>query len=179
VYVAEAPRDVIFREAQKPTQKWVWLLVTLMAGGIWIMTLIHFFFARPEHTSLSTDLIIVISWALAGVGIPILLLTMELVTEVRSDGLYVRMIPFHLKYKRFSWDEIRECQARKYDPIREYGGWGIRWGKGGRAYNMSGSRGVQLVLSDGRRLLIGSQRAEELAAFIQQARSKQSKRGQP
>lgn len=168
--MAEAPRDVIFRESQRFTQKWLWLLIMLMAIGIWIMTLAHFFFARPGRTSLLADIIVVISWALAGVGIPILFVTMELVTEVRTDGLYVRMIPFHLKYKRFSWGEIRECQARRYDPIREYGGWGIRRGRKGGAFNVSGDRGVQLVFTNGRRLLIGSQRAEELAAAIERAR---------
>lgn len=167
--MAETWQDVIFRESQRFTQKWVWLLVTLMAVGIWIMTLFHFFFARPGQTSLSTDIIVVFSWALAGVGIPILFLTMELVTEVRTDGLYVRMIPFHLNYKRFTWGEIREYKAREYDPIREYGGWGIRMGRNGRAYNMSGNRGVQLVLTDGKRLLVGSQRAEELAAAMKEA----------
>ncbi len=167
--MAETRQEVIFRESQRFTQKWVWLLVTLMAVGIWIMTLVHFFFARPGQTSLSTDIIVVLSWALAGVGVPILFLTIELVTEVRTDGLYVRMIPFHLHFKRFTWGEIRECKAREYDPIREFGGWGIRWGKSGRAYNISGSCGVQLVLNDGRRLLIGSQRAEELAAAMKEA----------
>jgi hypothetical protein len=39
----------------------------------------------------------------------------------------------------------------------EYGGWGIKYGKMGKAYNVSGNRGVQLEFTDGKRLLIGSQ----------------------
>ncbi|NLK25486.1 MAG: hypothetical protein GX307_02790 [Euryarchaeota archaeon] len=36
----------------------------------------------------------------------------------------------------------------------------------GKAYNVSGNRGVLLKLKDGNSLLIGSQRAEELDAAI-------------
>jgi hypothetical protein len=35
------------------------------------------------------------------------------------------------------------------------------------AYNVSGNRGVQLELVSGKRILIGSQQAEELAAAIE------------
>ena len=38
------------------------------------------------------------------------------------------------------------------------------------AYNVSGNRGVQPVFSNGKRLLIGSQRPDELAAAISQAK---------
>jgi hypothetical protein len=39
------------------------------------------------------------------------------------------------------------------------------------AYNVRGDRGVQLVLRDGRRVLIGSQRADELAKAIAEAKA--------
>jgi hypothetical protein len=63
-------------------------------------------------------------------------------------------------------------EARTYRPILEYGGWGIRYSPFGQgcAYNVSGNRGVQLELADGQRILIGSQRAEELARAIGEAK---------
>lgn len=55
-------------------------------------------------------------------------------------------------------------QARTYRPLREYGGWGIRWGgKGRMAYNVSGSEGVEVELLDGRTVMVGSRRPDELA----------------
>ncbi|NVL91956.1 MAG: hypothetical protein HWN71_02845 [Desulfobacterales bacterium] len=53
-----------------------------------------------------------------------------------------------------------------YNPLKDYGGWGIRYGRGGRAYNVSGNRGVYLELSNGKSLLIGSLQPEELARAI-------------
>ena len=53
--------------------------------------------------------------------------------------------------------------------MREFGGWGIRVSRNGRAYNASGNTGVQLVLADGSHILIGTQRAEELLAALRAA----------
>jgi hypothetical protein len=94
-----------------------------------------------------------------------LLLLGELRVQVRPSGLWVRLFPLTRQH-RFAWSEIRSCEARRYRPILEYGGWGIRWGRSGKAYNVHGNRGVQLVFQDGKRLLIGSQRADQLAAAI-------------
>lgn len=101
------------------------------------------------------------------IAIAILFLMLKLETEVRSDALYVRLFPVHVRYKRFTAEDLAECYARQYKPVLEYGGWGIRFDfKGGKAYNVSGKEGVQLVLRNGKRLLIGTQRPDELAEAI-------------
>jgi hypothetical protein len=74
--------------------------------------------------------------------------------------------------------ETTHAEVRTYSPLREYGGWGIRGPRKRRAYNVSGDEGVQLVLVDGCVVLIGSQRANELADPIAPAReSQQQERG--
>lgn len=83
-----------------------------------------------------------------------------------DDGLCVRVLPFTRFRRHIPFDLITSCEARTYSPIREYGGWGMKFGRGGKAYNVMGNRGVQLVLVSGERLLIGSQRADELAGVI-------------
>ena len=106
-----------------------------------------------------------------GIGVPIaisaLFFLLKLQTEVRPDGIYVRFFPFHIHFKRFAREDLSEYYARQYKPIREYGGWGIRYSiRNGRAYNVRGNKGVQLVLSTGKKLLIGSQNPEQLEAAI-------------
>jgi len=64
-------------------------------------------------------------------------------------------------------------EVRRYRPLAEYDGWGIRWGlHKKRAYIMSGDMGVELELSDGERLLVGSKRPDELANAITTAKSR-------
>jgi hypothetical protein len=91
---------------------------------------------------------------------------LRLITEVREQGLYIRFYP--LRSKIIPYSMITSCEARTYKPLSEYGGWGIKYGPAGWAYNISGDRGAQLLLADDKRILIGSQRAEELANAIQQ-----------
>jgi hypothetical protein len=80
--------------------------------------------------------------------------------------VYVRFIPLHRRFHWFRWEDILSAEAITYLPLRDYGGWGIRFGPKGKAYNVCGNRGVQLTFTNGSRLMIGSQRAEELAAAI-------------
>jgi hypothetical protein len=61
---------------------------------------------------------------------------------------------------------VRDARPRTYRPIRDYGGWGIKFGPKGWAYSVSGRQGVQLVLTEKRPLLIGSKRPDELAEAI-------------
>jgi hypothetical protein len=66
---------------------------------------------------------------------------------------------------------IQRYHVVRYRPILDYGGWGIRAGRDGeRVLNARGDRGVRLELADGSKLLIGSQRPEELAETIERAR---------
>lgn len=115
-------------------------------------------------------------WALAvsiaGIAINVLvtlvLVFARLQTRLDTTGLYLRFFPFHWSYKKIDFDSIATVYARIYRPLGEFGGWGIRWGSGGKAYNVSGNRGVQLLLKNGKKILIGSQRPDELAATLQE-----------
>jgi hypothetical protein len=104
-------------------------------------------------------------------GLPLFFWKLRLVTEVRSDGVYFRFVPLHFSFQKIHFSSIRRYRACTYHPIADYGGWGIRqgwWGKG-KAYNISGNRGVKFEFAEGRPLLIGSQRPEEFARAIEQA----------
>jgi hypothetical protein len=103
------------------------------------------------------------------IAVTVILIFLKLETRVETDALYLRFFPFHILYKKISFDDIALVYARTYQPLSEFGGWGIKWGSNGKAYNVSGNRGVQLELKDGKKILIGSQYANELAAQLQEA----------
>jgi hypothetical protein len=100
-------------------------------------------------------------------GMAVLFMMLRLETEVRPDGLYVRFFPIHLNFRKFAVEDLKEYYARTYKPISEFGGWGIRCGwRGSKAYNVSGNKGVQLVLKNDKQLLIGSQKPDKLVNAI-------------
>jgi hypothetical protein len=88
----------------------------------------------------------------------------RLETIIKKDGIYVRFFPNHLTFKRYTWDKLTKSFVRQYSPIAEYGGWGVRFGVFGKgmAYNISGDKGLQLEFTDNRKLLIGTNKPEEL-----------------
>ncbi|MGA2735954.1 MAG: hypothetical protein ABSG65_00725 [Bryobacteraceae bacterium] len=92
-------------------------------------------------------------------------LRLKLVTEVRADGLYICFV-WLWPARTIRWDQIRSVTIRRYRPIREFGGWGVRWDARGIVYHARGNRGARLVLDTGERVLIGSQRADELARAV-------------
>lgn len=157
-----------YREVQRARQFWIWAIVLVVAGLLWYAAVLqlllgHSFGARPMP-----DAALVVLWIILGVGLPALLLSSKLTTEVRDDGVYIRYSPFHRSFRRIAFKDLTQYKVRTYHPILEYGGWGIRYGARGKAYNMSGNRGVELELADGGRLMIGSQRPEDLWKAIQE-----------
>jgi len=139
------------------------MLIAAVAGAI---AVVYMGLSEEETVSRAMFVFIVVAGVIMPAVISGFLLMLRLETEVRGDGLYVRFFPFHRGYKRFTRGDLQDYYACQYRPIREYGGWGIRYGAKGKAYNVSGNKGVQLVLGSGKRLLIGSQRAQELAEAI-------------
>lgn len=91
----------------------------------------------------------------------------KLETLVCEEGIYVRFFPFQIKFRFFGWDRLTKCHVRKFRPIIEFGGWGIK-GRSKKNYSLtvSGNQGLQLETVDGSRLLIGTQQPEELMATL-------------
>lgn len=114
------------------------------------------------------DAVLVVLWLGLGLGLPTLLLSSKLTIEVRDDGACVRFSPLHRSFHSIAFQDLTQYKVRTYQPIPEYGGWGIGYGPRGTAYNMSGKPGVELELAGGERLIISSQRPEDLWEAIQE-----------
>ena len=162
----------LYRETQHFRQLWLWLPV-LFISLLSIYGLIQqLFLGIPFGSNPAPDTVLVIIAVVFGLMLPVFLYKTNLTTEVHSDGLYIRFFPFHLSFHKIALEDIKGFEVRIYRPLRDYGGWGIRYGRQGKAYNVSGNRGVQLVLSDGKRLLIGSQKPEAFAEALSLASGK-------
>jgi hypothetical protein len=164
-----------FHEEQKFQQIWVWFIVLGIAVLMWYSAIQQIILRRPFGSRPAPDTLLIIFWLLFGVGLPVLIFSVRLITEVRSDAIYLRFFPLHLSFHKIAFEELQSFEVRKYNALREYGGWGIRYGPQGKAYNVGGNRGVQLVLQDGKRILIGSQRPEEFLAALQSAHARYQK----
>ncbi len=164
---------MIFQEVQRFRQWWIWLILVstsmLLMGLFGYGVIRQLVFGQPwgDNPMSDTMLLIVGGFSIAlGAGLIWLFYAARLITEVRSDGLYIRFFPLHFSFHRIPLEKLKRYEVRTYSPITECGGWGIRSYRSGKAYNVSGNRGLALEFLDGRPILIGSQRPEELAKAV-------------
>lgn len=151
-----------FKEIQKPKQIWLWII--LLACDLLILYLIlDFAFLKTGETDVA-GLITMVFTFIVMILLSLGLFYARLITEIRKDGVYFKFSPFHRKYKIIRSGDIKYYDVRKYNPIKDYGGWGIRQGKKkkGKAYNISGNLGIFFEYTDGRKFLLGTQKPEEI-----------------
>lgn len=89
---------------------------------------------------------------------------------VRIDDRKIeyRYTPFNWKVKKLKWDDVEKAEIREYSPVGEVGGYGYRKHpfKKKTYLNVSGKIGLDLKLKNGRTLLIGTQKGDELQSFL-------------
>ena len=155
----------IYSETQRPRQSWLFLIIGLIALLGWALFVQQIVRGKPVGDDPMPDWGVWLLTALLGVALPAFFFWFRLETTVFDDRLEIRMAP--LSHRVFRPEEIAGAAARTYRPLREYGGWGIRGFGSNRAYNVKGDQGVQLILTNGNRILIGTQRPQELEKAIQ------------
>lgn len=155
---------VLFSEEQRFTQKWIWLLI-IGATLISVVPTIYGIFSQeitgkpwgnnPAETEVLI-LILLVEIIIMG-GLIILFIKMRLKIEIKQDGLWFSYPPFMRKIQQIKKEEIEKFEVRTYNPVTEYGGWGLKGSSKNKAYNVSGNTGLQVYLRNGKRILFGTQ----------------------
>jgi hypothetical protein len=160
---------VLFRETQRFQLGYARIALAMPPAILTVLSCLQIFFHHPWGGPPVTNGGLLFLTILT-LSVYIRLITIRLVTELRSERLSVAMKGLWRRV-RVPVADICEAAAVEFDPVREYGGYGVRSGPRGEAYIASGKQAVQLELCGGRKLLIGSQRAKELARGIVEAQS--------
>jgi hypothetical protein len=107
----------------------------------------------------------IIGWTVFLWLLYIRLVTVRLLTEVRPGELAIAMAGLW-RLRRVPLSEIKSVESITHDPARDYGGYGIRSTRAGKAYVAGGSLGVRITLASGEKLVLGTQRPDELASVL-------------
>lgn len=160
--------EILFTEKQKFKQWWLWLILLFVNGIFLFGVFIQVIGGQQFGDNPMSDPMLLIITGLV-LLLSLLFLSFRLETQIRTDGIYVRFFPFHIAYRHYTWNSLVKSYIRQYSPITEYGGWGLRFGifGNGTAYNISGNMGLQLVFTNNKKLLIGTQQPEEITAVLQ------------
>jgi len=157
--------NALFIEKQRFNQKWLLALIAIpvvIASWGLIQQLI---LEKPFGNKPASDLGLILSFLVPGLLV-IFVLILTLNTKIDKNGISYQFWPVHRKEQLIKWEEVSRAYVRKYKPILEYGGWGFRTGRKGRALNTSGNIGLQIEFVSGKKLLIGTHKPEELARVL-------------
>lgn len=155
---------ILFSEKQKMKQWWLMIPLVILNLVLFIRAII--FFVR-DHSIIKSYFEIFFPLILV-LLITILIYSLNLRTIIKDDGIYVQLFPFHRSLKHYTWNDLDKVYVRKYNPIKEFGGWGLKGTSKNRAYNLSGDIGLQLLFKDGHKLLIGTKMASELTTVLRE-----------
>ncbi len=149
--------DNVFKEEQKFTQWWFWVLLIGMTL-LPIYEIISQWNVKEQDISDNGQ----ITFVLFSFGLIILFLFLRLKTKIDSNEIKISYRPFLTK--RIAWKDVETAKVISYGFV---GGWGIRlWTKYGTVYNTKGKVGLALVLKNGKKLLVGTQKEDELKESI-------------
>jgi hypothetical protein len=157
-----------FKEEQKFTQWWLWLILIpitiLPIIGIYKQIIIGEPFGDKPMSDIGLLIFAIFTFSLLG-----LFILMRLKTTIDTDKIEMSFFPFIRKTT--NWTEIKKAEVVNYGFV---GGWGIRlWTKYGTVYNIKGNKGLAIELLNGKKYLIGTQKVTEMNEIVEKATGQQ------
>jgi hypothetical protein len=165
---------VYYQEEQRFNQWWIWLIIILLAG-FWLWQLVQqIFLGIPFGDNPAPDFVVILI-GLFPIGTLILFRYLILETSIDDEGVHYRFKLFQRKPRLIKAADIATVEVKKYSPLMDYGGWGIRYGntKKGNAYNVSGNMGALFEFKNGRKFMLGTQKPEELRSALNKLMNRQ------
>lgn len=158
---------VLHREVLKPRSILLWIFVVFITILMWYQFIQQIIMGIPVGNNPAPDYVLLIFWFFFGILFPIIsIFFTKLIIEVREDGLYIRYMPFHFRYKSFLMKDIEFCESIYYSPIKRFGGWGIRVNFSGEmAYTLGGNQAIKLIIK-GQTVVISSRKPDEMKKAI-------------
>ena len=100
------------------------------------------------------------------VGIALTLIYGGFRTLVTREAVTLRMGLLGIRLLRLKTSDIASADLHNFSPLKDFGGYGIRFNKEMKAYFLKGDRGVKITTRAGKKYLVGSDHPERLAAVI-------------
>jgi hypothetical protein len=110
----------------------------------------------------SNDLFSKVFSVISLISLFILFWMMKLEYRISEQKIEYKYFPLHRKWRSIDRTEVANISFVKYSALGDYGGWGIRYGSKGWAYNVSGNYGIFVELKSGKTMMLGTVKYREL-----------------
>lgn len=153
---------ILFEETQGATKKSIIDFLKILTGILFVAFAFNLIYQKGRFTDISG--VLVTAFVISALAIVVT--NTKMVTQIREDGIYVRFPPFQPSFQKFLWKDIRQVYIRRYNATSEYMGWGIKTGPMGKGYMVAGDMGIQIVLKNNYKILIGTQQSEKVDTIL-------------
>jgi len=146
--------DLLFKEEQQFSRWWILLFLT----GLPIVAIASYSTGDYRPVWFTLPFFAIVTF---------LFVMIRLRTRITKREVEFQFYPF--VKRKYAWRDIEKAEVLDYGFV---GGWGIRIGtKYGTVYNVAGKKGLQLILKNGKKIVIGTQKSAELGRWLEQMRN--------
>ncbi len=155
--------------SQTHKMKWVfWITLPILMGTLALSLLLGAKKTASQAIDL-TSIDLLSSETLPALVIIIIVLlllySIQLTWCLNPKGFYYRYRPFINKTRHLSFEEIESITLEKINPLRDFGGWGLRYSKKhGKAYTTQGNHVIRIRLKTGKILNFTANPTTDLSA---------------
>lgn len=167
---------LLFQEKQTFQYTWSWwmlIAITIPLVGLFVVGIFQqLILGEPFGSKPMSDIGLLLVGAFTALlmgGILWFYQRMEIEVIIDHRSISYRFFPFVKTAKVLRKGDVTKMTVRKYRPVMEYGGWGYRsrFSKDS-AMTVKGNWGLQLHFTNGKKLLLGTQKPKELEKAIEQ-----------
>ena len=139
---------------------WVYLLLALV-GGLFTWLILRRHLSPKIGLAMGVFLVVIV------------LTTLRMTTYIEAQSLTVSFGWVPALQKTLLLSEIQDAQVCSYHPLKQFWGWGWRYGwDGTHALTTQGTHGICFHLQDGRKFIVGSAKGQKLVDAIRENHKK-------
>lgn len=151
--------EIIYQE-KSSMKLWAFILIPILSVVVLLDVLIN---NSPKFTQdPEAQLLIIIP-----IFVFLLLYFIKLELKFTETDFRYSFFPFIIKERIIPYSDVQSMSAMKINPIMEFGGWGLRRGKLGKAYTTEGNLILHIELKSGQKLNFTVKNKVEVERVIQ------------
>jgi hypothetical protein len=152
----------VFNESQTFRGTWIMYLILLLELPTFLVLVVVLSMQEGEKTDVFIGILIVL---LVMGGTFLLIMNLKLETRIDDQTISYRFFPF-FGWRKITKSKLVSADVITYQGLTDYGGWGIKGNKTTKAYSIRGDRGLLLDIGEKKKIMIGTQKSDELEPFI-------------
>jgi len=145
----------------KETQKYIVLMVAAVLSTVFfgVFCVVQICFGKPVGNHPAPDALLIVFFVVS-VGTIFLAWYQKLIVVITEDEIQISF-GILTSNKVIKVSDVKNITTRKYNAMKEFWGWGVRFKNNTTCFAVSGSDAIEIELKSGEKLLAGTQKMAE------------------